>query len=235
MTVSAIIVAAGSGVRMKSDRPKQYLELGGMPLVSRTLKVFDDHPAVENLFLVVPAADFAFCRSEILSAVPWKKTIHLVPGGKRRQDSVHEGLKAAARYAGVGEIVLIHDGVRPFVPPDMITACIACAKESGACILGVPASDTLKRVDAGGVVFGTLSRETVWLAQTPQAFSMDLITAAFEHAAEMDFSTTDDAAVVEFYGRPVRVIPGSRRNIKITTPEDLDFALALLRLAGEMP
>ncbi len=225
---SAIIVAAGSGLRMKSARPKQYLDLAGLPVLSRTLMVFDNHPEIETIFLVVSPGEIEFCRKEILSKARWKKDIVLVPGGKERQDSVYEGLKAAGGYMEEDGIILIHDGVRPLVAREMITACIACAKKSGACIPGIPASDTLKQVNSDGFIASTVPREEIWFAQTPQAFSLKLIRDGFEYAFANRLSLTDDAAVLEVFGKPVRMIPGSRNNIKITTPEDLRIAAALL-------
>lgn len=230
---SALILAAGSGKRMNNARPKQYLDLAGLPVLSRTLMVFDDHPAVNLIFLVVAPAEIPYCRRHILSNVPWKTEIMLVPGGKHRQDSVYEGIKAAERRAGDHEIVLVHDGVRPFVSGEMITECIDCAAKSGACILGVPASDTLKQADARGRITGTISRKNVWMAQTPQAFFLKRIKAALENAIQKGLLATDDAAVLESYGTPVQILPGSKTNIKITTPEDLHFALFLLGARGK--
>ena len=218
---------------MGSARPKQYLELGGLPVLSRTLMVFDAHPEIDCIFLVVSPAEVDFCRETVLSNRGWNKEILLVPGGKERQDSVYKGLKAAFEKMGGAGIVLVHDGVRPFVSHEIITACIRGAVESGACIPGVPATDTIKQADSEGFVLGTVSRENIWLAQTPQAFSMELILAGFEHAMASNAVLTDDAAIMEMYGRPVRIVPGSRNNIKITTPEDLLFAAALLEHAGK--
>lgn len=218
---------------MNNARPKQYLDLAGLPVLSRTIMVFDDHPDISRIFLVVAPVEIPYCRKHILSTVSWKTEILLVPGGKHRQDSVYEGIKAAEQRTGEHEIVLIHDGVRPFVSPDMITDCIDGAAKSGACILGVPVSDTLKQVDSRGTISGTLSRENIWMAQTPQAFSLKRIKAGFENAIEKGLRTTDDAAVLESYGTPVQILPGSKINIKITTPEDLHFALFLLGAGGK--
>ncbi len=230
---SAIIVAAGSGKRMNNARPKQYLDLAGLPVLSRTLMVFDDHPAVHMIFLVVAPEEISFCESHILSTVAWKTEIMLIPGGEHRKDSVYEGIKAAQQRMDDHEIVLIHDGVRPFVSGEMITDCIDCAAKWGACIYGVPVSDTLKQVDSWGVIAGTVSRENVWMAQTPQAFSLKWIKDGFERVIEKGLLVTDDAAVLERCGKPVRILPGSKNNIKITTPEDLHFALFLLGEAGK--
>lgn len=230
---SAIIVAAGSGKRMKNSLPKQYMELAGLPILSRTLMVFDAHAAITRIFLVSAPGEIEFCRKTALSVRGWIKDITLVPGGAHRQDSVWAGLKAAETTMADDDIVLIHDGVRPLVSGDMITACIDGASKWGACILGVPAYDTLKQADAWGVVSDTLSREHVWMAQTPQAFTLKRIRQGFENARAKGVLATDDAALVEMCGFPVHIIPGSRKNIKITTPEDLDMASALIRLAGK--
>ena len=230
---SAIILAAGSGHRMKSPVAKQYLDLGGIPVLARTLMAFDNHPAVENIFLVVAQKELEFCRKTILSSLLWEKNIMIVAGGKQRQDSVYEGLKAAERFMTDREIIVIHDGARPLVSGETITACIDGAEKSGACIPCLPASDTLKQVDSGGFVTATVSRTNIWIAQTPQAFSFKLLKQGFENAIEKGLAVTDDAAVIEDCGGSVQVISGSRKNIKITTPEDLDMARALLQVAGE--
>jgi len=223
---SAIIVAAGSGRRMKQKTPKQYLDLAGIPILGRTLRVFDRHPQISAIFLVVSLNDFDFCRGHILPSLDRQSAVELVPGGEERQDSVYEGLK---RAGAAGEIVLIHDGVRPFVTGEMISACIEGAAECGACIPGIAASDTLKRVGADGIIEKTLPRDGVWLAQTPQAFEVELIRRAYAHAIETGTRVTDDAGAVENFGKPVRMIPGSPYNIKITTPADLEFAEAIQR------
>ncbi len=220
---SAIIVAAGSGLRMKNKTRKQYLLLSGLPILTRTLLVFAAHPQITSIFLVVPKDDFDYCRQIILPSLG-EEAVSLVPGGAERQDSVYQGLKAASQ----SDIVLIHDGVRPFVTPAMITACIDAAARYGGCIPAIPVSDTLKRVGADRTIEKTLSRDGIWMAQTPQAFKRDLICGAYEHAFHTGAVFTDDAAVVEHYGQPVRIIEGSPLNIKITTPADLAFARALL-------
>lgn len=221
----AIIVAAGSGLRMRNRTRKQYIELVGIPVLARTLGVFANHPQISSVFLVIPEDDADYCREHILPLINSKSAVSLVPGGEERQDSVYNGLQAAEE---AGDIAVIHDGVRPFVTAEMITACIEGAVECGACIVGIPASDTLKRVGTDGIIEKTLLREGVWLAQTPQAFDRNLIRNAYAHAFESGIRVTDDAAAVEHYGNPVRMITGSTCNIKITTPADLEFASALI-------
>jgi 2-C-methyl-D-erythritol 4-phosphate cytidylyltransferase len=223
--VTAIIVAAGQGSRMQGAQRKQYLSLAGLPILTRTLMVFDGCDAVEQIILVVPQDDIDFCRKNILEPAGLSQKIRLMPGGRRRQDSVYNGLKEVDENCS---IVIIHDGVRPFVQNEQIIACIDSARESGACIIGVPAHETLKQTDSSGQIIRTLSRDDIWLAQTPQAFRHDLIRKAHDQARREGFFATDDAALVERTGAAVKIIKGSRTNIKITVREDLEMARWLL-------
>jgi len=218
---------------MKSNCPKQYLTLGGVPILTRTLAAFDDHPDVSAIVLVAADKDIRFIRSSVLYEKAWKTNIVLTSGGLRRQDSVLEGLVAARALTDDDDIVLVHDGVRPFVARELITACIAGAAEAGACIPGVPASDTLKQVNGRDMVTATVSRETTRLVQTPQAFLFKLLREGFEHVVAQNLSVTDDAGVIEAIGLPVKIVPGNPMNMKITTPEDLAIAEALLGI--ELP
>lgn len=222
-----IIVAGGQGLRMKSDVRKQYLAFGGRPILGHSLSAFLECAAIRRIFLVVPETDVAYCRQCILGLFDDPRSIELVPGGSERQASVYNGL-AAAR--GHGDIVAIHDGVRPFVQPELITRCIEGAEAYGACMPGIPAVDTLKQVDATGTIEKTLDRRRIWCAQTPQTFRFDLIWSAHEFARSGGIAETDDAALLERMGRPVRMIPGCRFNLKITTPEDLALAPAIMKL-----
>jgi 2-C-methyl-D-erythritol 4-phosphate cytidylyltransferase len=224
MPVSAIIVAGGRGIRMGGDVRKQYLRLGEHPVLAHTLAAFDAHKETEKIFLVIPKDDFDFCR-DMLSSVQLQKEVILTPGGETRQDSVYNGLSAAEGTCG---IVLIHDAVRPFVSAEQITACISGARECGACILGLPVHDTLKQIKYGDYIDKTLNREAIWLAQTPQAFQYDLIRNAHEAARKQGYIGTDDASLLERLGKKVKIISGSRYNIKITTPEDMRLAKAIL-------
>lgn len=223
--VSAIIVAAGKGLRMKTDVRKQYLLLEGRPILGHTLPVFDACAQIDEILLVIPEGDFDFCRKNVISPLDLKTKIRCVAGGARRQDSVYNGLDALDRKT---DIVVIHDGVRPFVRPEQLGACIRGAQGSGACILAIPASDTLKRIGGSGTIEQTLDRNDIWLAQTPQAFKYDLILKAHEAARKDGFSGTDDALLIERLGIGVRIATGSKDNIKITTREDLAFARAIL-------
>ncbi|MEW5910560.1 MAG: 2-C-methyl-D-erythritol 4-phosphate cytidylyltransferase [Thermodesulfobacteriota bacterium] len=222
---SAIIVAAGKGNRMGLDRPKQYLLLDDRPVLSHTLSVFNECNEIDGIILVLPEEDFNFCRNSILDDIRIRKPLKLVSGGKERQDSVGRGLEAVEDPEG---IVVIHDGVRPFIKNSEITECIRQARKTGACALGVHAQDTLKQTDPEGDVLQTLERENIWMVQTPQAFRVRIIKTAHEHAAKTGHRATDDARLVELTGHPVRMLKGSRINFKITTPEDLELARAVV-------
>jgi 2-C-methyl-D-erythritol 4-phosphate cytidylyltransferase len=223
--IGAVIVAGGSGSRMQASVKKQYLVLDGCPIVAHTLMAFDSCAALDRIVLVVPAADLDYCRAEILAPLTLAHDIHVVAGGPRRQVSVTNGLDALGASDG---IVMIHDGVRPFVRPALMAACIAGVKATGACIPVIPPTDTLKRVDGSGVILRTLDRRQIRLAQTPQTFSIGLIRRCHQLAGQRGFVATDDASVVESAGETVTVVPGDRENIKITTQEDLPIARAIL-------
>jgi len=225
--VHAIIVAAGQGVRMSNTVRKQYIALDGIPILSRTLRVFDRCDLIDRIIVAVPKDDIDYCRDEILPDAKMKKEAILVIGGARRQDSVYNGLKTIESDDG---IVLIHDGVRPFVNPEHLVACIKGAQKHGACILGIPAFDTVKHVNANNEIIETRKRDTLWLAQTPQAFQLELIKRAHEIARQKGFTGTDDASLVERLGGIVKIISGSRNNIKITNQEDLKLARALMQI-----
>ncbi len=226
MSAGAVIVAGGSGKRMGSQTPKQFLNLDGLPIVTHTIRAFLACPAVARIILVVPVADFEFCRTHIIPFFGSAAKIALAAGGRQRRDSVYAGLMALEGSQG---LVVIHDAVRPFVRPEIITACIAGAHQWGACIAGLPMHDTLKKIE-NDFIAGTVDRTDVWLAQTPQAFHYDLIRKAHEFAKAEEIDATDDASLVERLGHPVKMIFGNRTNIKITTPEDLVFANILISM-----
>jgi 2-C-methyl-D-erythritol 4-phosphate cytidylyltransferase len=223
--VSAIIVAAGKGRRMHAGTRKQYLTVAGRTVLGHTLKKFDVCDDVDSIYLVVPEEDFDYCREKVLSPANLRKPTHLVVGGKQRQNSVFNGLKALEQKRG---LVVVHDGVRPLIEPQQISSCIAEAQESGACILGIPAFDTIKRVDDANTIEATINRECLWLAQTPQVFRYKILHRAHQKAISDGFAGTDDALLVERIGYRVKIITGSKTNLKITTTEDLAIAQALL-------
>jgi 2-C-methyl-D-erythritol 4-phosphate cytidylyltransferase len=228
--VSAVIVAAGRGVRMQNVTRKQYLQVVGRPVLVHTLLKFDVCPLIDHICLVVPDDDLDFCRHRLLAGGPIKKTVQFVAGGRYRQQSVYNGLKSLDHKNG---LVAIHDGVRPLVDPLLITACIRAAETSGACAPGIPAYDTIKRVSGEGTIEGTVERKGLWLIQTPQVFRYAVITEAHDRALRDGYVGTDDASLVERLGFPVTLISGSKSNIKVTTAEDLAMAAALLRAAVE--
>ncbi len=226
---TAIIVAAGKGVRMNLSLRKQYLTLSHVPIIVRTVQLFTACPSIDAIFLVVPPTDTDYCKELLSRSQDIEKECHVVSGGDSRQASVYQGLLAVEKTSGTSGIVAIHDGVRPLVKPHRIESCIAIAATNGACILAIPAQDTLKQIKLGTTIIAdTLPRQEVWFAQTPQVFQYDIIRNAHELALKNHVSGTDDAMLVERMGIPVSVVPGSRHNIKITTREDLSLAEALL-------
>jgi 2-C-methyl-D-erythritol 4-phosphate cytidylyltransferase len=230
MNATVLIPAAGTGSRMGAGVNKQYLTLADRPILAHTLALFDGHPAIGDIYIISPREEIPFCRDEIVARYGFAKVRSVVPGGAERQDSVANGLAACA--AGDREVVLVHDGVRPLFPATLIETVIATAERRGACLVGVPVKDTIKEVE-GGLVRGTPERTCLWLAQTPQAFRVGLLRTAVAQARADGFRGTDDASLVERLGVPVAMVEGSYRNIKITTPEDLVLARALLAAAEE--
>ena len=221
----ALIVAGGSGVRMQAAVKKQFLELRGIPILGHTLLAFDRCPQIDRIVLVLPEADLERCHREVVAPLNLKHPIQLVPGGLSRQDSVRNGLAAVGDDEGT---VMIHDGVRPFVPSALIRACLQGAQATGACIPALAATETLKQVDADGVITATVDRRSICMAQTPQTFTLGLIRRAHRLAMEKEFAATDDASVAELAGAKVRVIQGDPDNIKITHPGDLARAETIL-------
>uniref|UniRef100_A0A831TY96 2-C-methyl-D-erythritol 4-phosphate cytidylyltransferase n=1 Tax=Geobacter metallireducens TaxID=28232 RepID=A0A831TY96_GEOME len=228
MAVFALIPAAGMGKRMGASINKQYLLLDGMPILARTLEVFERSPLVDGIFVVIPADEIPFCREQVVERHGFKKVRAIVAGGAERQQSVLNGLRAMEGTAGEDDVVLIHDGVRPFVTEEILDRAAAVAREHDGALVAVPAKDTVKVVE-NGIITATPPRETLWLAQTPQAFRCGIIRAAHEVADAERFLGTDDAMLVERLGRQVRIVLGDYRNVKITTPEDLVLAEAFLK------
>jgi len=225
--IFALIPAAGMGKRMGAGSNKQYLLLDGMPILARTVRTFQQAPFIDAIYLVSPEQEIPLCRSEVVERYGFSKVRAIVAGGAERQHSVRNGL-AAIEGIEPDDLVLIHDGVRPFVTEEMLMSAASAARESGAAIVAVPVKDTVKVV-RDGVITDTPAREQLWLAQTPQAFRFDLIRAAHADAAAQGFLGTDDASLVERQGGEVRIVTGDYRNIKITTPEDMILAEAFLR------
>ncbi len=223
---TAIVLAAGSGKRMNSKVHKQYLIIQDRPVLYYSLKAFEDS-AVDEIVLVVGKGEEKFCRKEIVDKYGISKVKAIVEGGKERYHSVFEGLKQTSD----ADYVLIHDGARPFVNQDIIRRCMQEVQKYQACVVGMPVKDTIKIADEEGYAKQTPDRKNVWMIQTPQTFSYALIYEAYEEILKTeDTAITDDAMVLErIKGKKSKLIEGSYRNIKITTPEDLLIANVYLQ------
>ena len=224
----AVIPAAGMGKRMGASVNKQYLRLGDRPIIAHTLQVFQDSPDISGIIVVIPEDEIPYCRETVIEAYHLSKVLAVVPGGTERQHSVRNGLAALEAYADEHDIVLIHDGVRPFITPEIIHQTILMATTGPGALVAVPVKDTIKVVH-GETVEQTPDRSTLWHAQTPQGFQFGSIQALHQRAAAEQFCSTDDCALYEQYGLPVNIVVGNYRNIKITTPEDLVLAEAFLK------
>ena len=226
MHVTAIIAAGGRGVRFGGARPKQLLLLGGIPVLQRSVDAFVYHERITDIVVALPADLAAAPPSYVLETA---KPLTVVDGGDRRQDSV---ARAFARVPASADIVVVHDAARPLVSSGLISRTIDAAIEHGAAIAALQATDTVKRADHRRVIVGTIPRTEVFLAQTPQAFRMSVLQEALSAASDID--ATDEAAIVERLGRPVVLVDGDARNVKITTADDLDLAEDLLNV-GRVP
>jgi 2-C-methyl-D-erythritol 4-phosphate cytidylyltransferase / 2-C-methyl-D-erythritol 2,4-cyclodiphosphate synthase len=219
---AAIIAAAGFGTRMGLDHPKQYHLLAGIPILARTVRLFVDHPGIDHLVVVVPEDHRE--ATGVMLARHGLTGVTLVSGGRRRQDSVRAGLAALAPEM---ELVLVHDGARPLVSAAVIDRCLEAAARDGAAIAAVPVRDTLKQGDDAGWITATVDRSRLWQAQTPQVARRELLLKAFRRNGEAE--VTDEAGLLERAGIPVRLVAGAAINIKITHPEDIALAEAILR------
>jgi len=226
MKTVAIIPAGGYGKRMGSDVSKQYLLLHGIPVIVHTLRVFQELPLIDDIFLIVPADDIELVKRGVVEEYGLTRVSHVLAGGMERQDSVRNGIELVGTEY---DIVVIHDGVRPFVTADLICAVVSEAAAESAATLGIPVKDTVKVIDSQRWIKGTLDRDEVWLAQTPQAFRRDIIRTAYEVAYQDHYYGTDDASLVERIGIGVKMILGSHDNIKITTRDDIVLADALMK------
>ena len=224
--VTALIPAAGMGRRMGKTVAKQFLPLGDKPMLAHTLLAFQRAPEIDEIIPILSQEDMESCLRDVIEHFHITKVKTLVVGGRERQDSVLNGLHKLDKDASV---VLVHDGVRPFVTLEMIRECVERARKGECVAVGVPLKDTIKEVDDKGMVRRTLERSKLWAIQTPQAFPVKILKHAYEEALQHKISATDDAMLVERSGVMVRVIMGSYENIKITTPEDLIVAEEILK------
>ncbi len=223
--IAAIIPAAGSGSRMGLPSPKQFFELEGVPILIHTLQVFQQVESIGLIIVVVPRENCTWVEEQV-QKYNLSKVFKVIAGGKHRQDSVLAGLEVLPLEV---ELVLVHDGVRPFVPVSVIENCLKEAEKNGAAMVAVPVKDTLKAVSRDNVIEQTIDRSGVWQAQTPQAAKVSLLKKAFADVIKhKDFIATDEAALLERVNIPVKVVEGSEKNIKITRPEDLILAKAIL-------
>ncbi|WP_166246039.1 2-C-methyl-D-erythritol 4-phosphate cytidylyltransferase [Paenibacillus turpanensis] len=218
----AVVVAAGRGSRMGTAESKQYLLLQGKPILVWTLQALAAIHRIDEIVLVTGADDVQRCEALVQQYGLAGQVSRIVPGGSERQHSVLEGLKVCRERDA--DWVLVHDGVRPFIDAGQMDALMAEAEKSGAAVLAVPVKDTIKVVGASGDITSTPDRRSLWAIHTPQAFRFSLLWKANEAAVRDGFLGTDDASLVERLGVSVRVAEGSYRNIKITTPEDLEWA-----------
>ncbi len=218
MKTGVIIVAAGKGRRMNSAVAKQYIELKGREILGYTIETFDKSEYIDDIVLVTGESDIESVENNIVKKYGFGKVRAVVAGGSERQYSVNNGLNAISADC---DVVLIHDGVRPFVEDKYIKRLIDTACEYGACVLGVPVKDTIKVCDSENTIVSTPERSTLWAAQTPQCFRYDVIKKAYESAMQDDILGTDDCMLAERTGVRVKMVEGDYNNIKITTPEDL--------------
>lgn len=224
--ISVIIAAAGKGTRMNTNTNKLYIDIGNIPILARSIKVFEECRLVDEIILVVNEDDIIYCKQGIVDSFNFRKVSKIVAGGKTRQESVFKGLNEVDLSC---EIVLIHDGARPFIREEIILESIRAAGDFGASCVAIPVKDTVKRSNYEGFVQETLDRGNLWLIQTPQAFKFHLIMNAHKKALEDGFEGTDDAVLVERLGVPLKLVMGSYDNIKITTQEDLAIADAIIK------
>lgn len=227
---TAIILAGGKGSRMNSKVPKQYIQLGGRPLLFYTINTFEQSSLIDEIILVASEDYIEFCRTEIVDMYGFKKVRQIVAGGKERYDSVYNGLKCIPSGEG---LVFVHDGARACVDEAVIQRCAEGALQYEACVAAVPVKDTIKVADEQDYAVNTPNRATLWQIQTPQVFDSGLIKAAYDkmHKDSDRGNITDDAMVVERYtDKRVKMIMGDYHNIKVTTPEDMQIAKMFLNL-----
>jgi 2-C-methyl-D-erythritol 4-phosphate cytidylyltransferase len=210
---------------MGSDIKKPYLKIGSKPILAHTLQVFEKSFLVDDIFVVVSDEDIEQCKDEVINPYNFHKVADVLAGGKTRQASVFNGIQ---RTSDDTDIIIVHDGVRPFITEKIIEASVESAYQWGAAVVAVPVKDTIKVADNDNFVSSTPERSHLWAIQTPQVFRREILIKAHLYAQERNIDATDDAALVEELGYKVKLVMGSYRNIKITTPEDLVIAKAFI-------
>ena len=221
-----VIVAAGTGSRMNMGINKQFIKLEGKEVIVYTIEKFYNNPNIDDIVVVVKESEAEFFKKEILDKYNFKN-IKIAYGGKERQNSVYNGLKMLDKKC---DIVLVHDGARPFISEQLIDNCIEEAKSHNAVVVGVPVKDTIKVINEDNDIVDTPERSKLWAVQTPQTFNYDILVKSYEDAFENKFYGTDDAMLVERIGYKVKMIEGSYNNIKITTQEDLNIGTQILQV-----
>ncbi|MAP89027.1 2-C-methyl-D-erythritol 4-phosphate cytidylyltransferase [Candidatus Poribacteria bacterium] len=226
--ICTLIPAAGSGNRMGDPHTKKtYLSLLDLPVLSQTIRVFDLNPIISDILVIVSEGDLSNCQAVAITPYDFSKVLNLVVGGSTRQESVYNGLNFVPEDT---QLVIVHDGVRPFVTDKMIHECVSSASKFGAAAVAVPTKDTIKVIDENQFSVETPNRDQLWAVQTPQCFRKDLLVKAHRQAKVNQVEVTDDAALVEQLGFKVKLVMGSYNNLKITTPEDMVVARAFAHL-----
>lgn len=224
--VSVIIAAAGMSNRMGSKINKQFIALDGKPILAHTIEKFERCRYVDEIIIVTKEEEIGYCRKEIVKKFKFNKVSKIIRGGKERQDSIYNGILALDERA---KIVISHDGARPFVKIENIEDSIEGVVKYGACVVGVPVTDTIKFVGDNENIESTPDRSRLWAAQTPQTFYKDILINSYERAILDGFKGTDDSSIVERAGYKVKIIMGSYENIKITTPEDIILGESIIK------
>jgi 2-C-methyl-D-erythritol 4-phosphate cytidylyltransferase / 2-C-methyl-D-erythritol 2,4-cyclodiphosphate synthase len=225
MKTAVIIPAGGIGSRLGAVIPKQFIQLDNIPVLIHTIHAFQHIPSIEKIVISAPRAHYSETR-QLIETHALSQICTIVIGGKYRQDSVQAGLESLENNY---DLVMVHDGARPCLTPELIINCLEQAKITGAAMAAVPVKDTLKSVDSSNLITGTINREGVWQAQTPQVARYDLLIRAFKQASQDNFYGTDESSLLERINIPVSIVASSRENLKITTAEDLMFAEAIIQ------
>lgn len=220
-----VIVAAGSGSRMKMNINKQFIKLNNKEIIAYTIEKFYNNKNIQDIVVVLREEEIDFFKNEILNKYEFSR-VKIASGGNERQDSVYNGLKLLGNNC---DIVLIHDGARPFVTNEIIDISIQEAKKQKAVVVGVPVKDTIKVINKDNEIVDTLERNRLWAVQTPQTFEYSILLKAYENAFNDNFYGTDDAMLVERMGYKVNMVEGSYNNIKVTTPEDISIGEQILK------